>query len=46
MVRREEVEAFLKDFIYKLNFWGLLIRTNPKIRDESQKYDHLTRSGI
>jgi hypothetical protein len=33
MVRREEVEAFLKDFIYKLNFWGLLIRTdrtNPK----------------
>jgi hypothetical protein len=33
MVRREEVEVFLKDFIYKLNFWGLLIRTdrtNPK----------------
>jgi hypothetical protein len=33
MVRREEVEAFLKDFIYKLDFGGLLIRTdrtNPK----------------
>ena len=33
MVRKEEVEAFLKDFTYKLDFWGLLIRTdrsNPK----------------
>jgi hypothetical protein len=33
MVRGEEVEVFLRDFIYKLNIWGLLIRTdrtNPK----------------
>jgi hypothetical protein len=33
MCTREEVAAFLRDFIFKLEFWGLLIRTdrtNPK----------------
>jgi hypothetical protein len=33
MARKEEVAGFLKDFIFKLGFWGLLIRTdrtNPK----------------
>jgi len=33
MVCREEVERFLKDFTFKLDFWGLYIRTdrtNPK----------------
>ncbi len=33
MERQAGVEQFLKDFIFKLEFWGLLIRTdrtNPK----------------
>jgi hypothetical protein len=33
MCTKREVEEFLKDFIFKLGFWGLLIRTdrtNPK----------------
>ncbi|HMI61292.1 MAG TPA: hypothetical protein VK518_10295 [Puia sp.] len=33
MCTEREVEEFLKDFIFKLGFWGLLIRTdrtNPK----------------
>lgn len=33
MERRAGVEQFLKDFIFKLEFWGILIRldrTNPK----------------
>jgi hypothetical protein len=33
MCAEREVEEFLKDFIFKLGFWGLLIRTdraNPK----------------
>jgi hypothetical protein len=33
MCTEREAEEFLKDFIFKLGFWGLLIRTdrtNPK----------------
>lgn len=33
MGRRDEVEQFLKGFLFKLDFWGVLIRTdrtNPK----------------
>lgn len=33
MGRQAEVEQFLKDFIFRLDFWGVLIRTdrtNPK----------------
>ena len=36
MCTEREVEEFLKAFLYKLNFWGLLIRTdrtNPKNTD-------------
>lgn len=36
MCTERDVEEFLRDFLYKLDFWGLLIRTdrtNPKNTD-------------
>ena len=48
MCSKKDVEEFLKDFIYKLDFWGLVIRTdrtNPKNLETllalSLKYVHV-----